>query len=261
MTHNDRRSALHRKIDRLGDHETAVVERVVDACILPVTSDLTADSWLGGDWGSMFQTRIRAHHALNPDPLGTKPFEAAFNSACELMGWAVVPTSSATHRFFDTTVTIPGSDPLQLSLKSSAAKGLRPDTIHISKLTEAAWIQDARNQRDRRDQIVALFEEYRGVTDAIIMLRCFPVEAGARFRYELVEIPTSVFEPVGRLTVAEAQHGTIPIPADQHPPTLKVRIDRSDAKVTVTALRLDACVVHGRWTVANLSGVDDDILT
>ncbi|MGB3053219.1 MAG: DNA cytosine methyltransferase [Acidimicrobiales bacterium] len=68
MTEPAEREHLHAKLDRLGEPEVAVVGRVVDACLVPVGYDFTNDTWLtAAGWGEVFQTRIRAHHALNPD--------------------------------------------------------------------------------------------------------------------------------------------------------------------------------------------------
>jgi hypothetical protein len=32
-------------------------------------------------------------------------------------------------------------------------------------------------------------------------------------------------------------------------PDARIRIDRSDAKITVSGIRTEVCTVHGRWTV------------
>ena len=96
-----------------------------------------------------------------------------------------------------------------------------------------------------------LFSEYREKTDSIIQLRCF--RSDQSFEYDLVELPTSTFAPLDGLSVADAQRSTIPILRDGLI-VAKVRIDRSDAKITVTGVPLTSCVVHGRWTVPNLSG-------
>jgi hypothetical protein len=125
---------------------------------------------------------------------------------------------------------------------------MRPGRVHISKLTEAAWIQDVRKKVDRRDRIVALFGEYQAITSSIMMLRGFRARNECDVYYELLEIPTSIFAPVADLGVDEAQAGTIRIP-DVEAPDFAIRVDRSDAKITISSIRLDLCVVHGRWGV------------
>lgn len=255
MSEEDRRTALRRKISHLGDPEVVVVDRFVDAVLTPVHYDLKADSWLTiQPWAEAFLARLRAHHALNPEPLSTTAFEAAFNASCQAAGWTVHTSSSATTRFVDTRVTIPGKRLFPLSLKATAAKNMVRSQVHISKLTEAAWIQDARTQSSRRDKIVELFAQYRQQTDSIIILRCFRLVDSPSLLYELVELPTAAFEPVKDLSVAEAQLATIPIPPGVDLPDLRIRIDRSDAKITLTGVRIDVCTVHGQWTIPVLSG-------
>jgi hypothetical protein len=243
------RADLLRKIDALGAQEVAVVHEFVDSLLTPVTEDLLANSWLTTpDWSEAFLARLRAHHALSREPLSTTQFEAAFEAACEAAGWMVDSSTSATQRFYDTAIAPPGTLlSKRISLKASSAKGMSKSYVHISKLTEAAWIQDVRKLADRQDRIIDLFREYRDTTDGIIMLRGFPGAAGVF--YELVEIPTSLFEPVDGLDIKTAQQPTIPVPPDSADPYLKIRIDRSDAKITLTGIKLTACSVHGRWTL------------
>ena len=76
------------------------------------------------------------------------------------MRWPVDERGSLTRRFVDVTVEA-GGEPRKLSLKSTAARRLSKTTTRISKLTEAAWIQDTRTPRARRDTMRKLFAEYR----------------------------------------------------------------------------------------------------
>lgn len=210
MTHRVGRDTLHAKIDLLSDGEAEVVTAVVDAISAPMYSEALPPTWLTASaWTGAFLARLRGHHGLSIEPLSTTQFEAAFNEACSAAGWYVETAGSATQRFFDTTVTIAHNKPLRLSLKASAAKDMQLQRIHISKLTEAAWIQDARRQSDRRDRIVELFQQYQRITAAIVMLRGFRGRNGYHVLYELVEIPTSIFDPVANLTIEQAQAGTI----------------------------------------------------
>lgn len=249
-TLNDSRTSLHAKIDALGLQEVAVVNEFVDALLVPVEAKLLSGSWLTTtEWAEAFLARLRAHHALSREPLSTTQFEAAFENACEAARWTVESSTSATQRFFDTTITLPGSSPKRLSLKASSAKDMSRSFVHISKLTEAAWIQDVRKQADRRDRIVELFQQYRSATDGIIMLRGFKSVAGVF--YELLEIPTTLFKSIDSLEVETAQKSTIPVPPTKtSKPDLKIRIDRSDSKITLTQIQLSVCAVHGQWTLA-----------
>lgn len=249
MTAGDRRAELHGKIDQLQPPEVVVVDQFVDAILGTVEYELTPGSWLTiPAWADTFLARLRSHHALNSNPLMTDAFEEAFNAACEAADWAVSPTVSATHRFYDTTITIPGQGDRQFSLKTTAAKSMSRSSVHISKLTEAAWIQDERTKKGRRDKIVELFTEYQQETDSIIVFRCFRDRPDV-FRYQLVEIPTTLFVSIKSLSVEEAQASTIPIPPKTRTPDARIRIDRSDAKISVTGIRIELCVIHGYWTI------------
>lgn len=236
------------QVEHLGPAELEVVSHFIDAINADVAFEPGDEtSWLTQGWLDAFTARLRAHHALSLDPLSTTQFEAAFNSACMAESWPTSPAASATHRFFDTTVVGPDAVERRISLKASSARGMRRDSIHISKLTEAAWIQDERTQAGRRARLVGLFKEYRDATTSIVVLRAFTNPDGSDVLYELVEIPTNLFEAVDDLTVAEAQAATIPVPSSQSPPDFKIRIDRSDSKITLTNIRLAVCEVHGRW--------------
>ena len=249
MTTHVSREDLLGRIAALGAQEVAVVNEFVDSLLAPVTEELLPASWLTTpDWSEAFLARLRAHHALSREPLSTTQFEAAFEAACEAAGWMVDSSTSATQRFYDTAIAPPGTLlSKRISLKASSAKGMSRSSVHISKLTEAAWIQDVRRLADRRDRIVDLFREYRAATDGIIMLRGF--RSAASVFYELLEIPTVLFAPIDDLDIASAQHQRISVPPDPADPYLKIVIDRSDAKITLTGIKLAVCSVHGRWTL------------
>lgn len=248
---DETRRRLHSKVDRLTEPEMVVVERIVDVILAPIDQWKPDNTWLNiDDWMEAFSVQIKAHHSISDEPLSRADFEAAFNNASSAVGWVVHPTTSATNRFYDTVIEVPGRGQLSLSLKATSARAMSPAYIHISKLTEAAWIQDVRTQVARRDRLVNLFREYRITTNSIIMLRGSRQDTGSLI-YELIEIPTSLFESVDRLTVAQAQSATIPIPpgSSTKDADLRIRVDRSDAKITVTGIKLSVTDVHGRWQV------------
>ena len=72
----------------------------------------------------------------------------------------------------------------------------------ISKLTEAAWIQDTRTPAARRTATLELFAHNRRDVTAILMLRAFRESADrVPNPYQLVEMPASVLdgrEAIGR---------------------------------------------------------------
>lgn len=120
-------------------------------------------------------------------------------------------------------------------------------TVHISKLTEAAWIQDARRARDRKPLTVQLFDDYRAATSSILMLRAFRSSSPPMLEYQLLEIPTEIFARVAGVSTLDFQGGTVPVRGLTGEVDFKIRLDRSDAKITLTGIRLGVCTVHGSW--------------
>ncbi len=239
------REALIAQMSGLSDQELEALANIIEALTAPISADWTGPGWLPLAWEARFRSALRIHHAINANPLGREAFEDAFNTTCESLGWRVYPAKSATNRFYDTVVD--NGVIRRLSLKATAAQRMREDVVHISKLTEAAWIQDARRKADRHRKLLSVFAEYRDTTDAIVLLRAMQ-HSGAT-RYQLLEISTELFASVPDLTAEQSQAGTIPLPPGSSTPVLKIRLDRSDAKITLTDIRLSACTVHGTWEI------------
>ena len=172
-------------------------------------------------------------------PLFQESFDSAYVAACSHAGHKVEKAPDG-QRFWDVMV-----DGRRISLKSSKAKSLCVDTLHISKLTEAAWIQDCRTAAKRREHTHRLFKEYCSEVDAIVQLRYFQ----SLQLYELFEIPVSLFSQimdVGRDHFS-ADGPTINIPIGKNPPDFTLKLDRSDAKVTIARINKHLCLVHGIW--------------
>ena len=181
--------------------------------------------------------------------MGLSSFETVFRNACEHLRWSIDPLGSQTQRFVDIVVRPESGNPRRLSLKSTAARNISETTLHISKLTEAAWIQDTRTARGRRDRTLDLFRQYRDAVDQIVMLRAFRDEMGNTPRkYQLVEIPVSIFDSIQQapLQVFGSDAPVIECTVDDRVEAV-VAIDRSDAKITVRRVQLSACTVHAEW--------------
>lgn len=248
---NDEQEALAANIDALTPMGVRYVSQIVDSLASPPTVE-TRSSWLTSDsrWVEYFGLTISGHHGATTEPLGLISFEIAFQSACEAVDWKMDPAGSATQRFLDTTLRTPDGQERKISLKSTAAQKLSKSTIHISKLTEAAWIQDMRSKRQRRDRTVELFREYRAAVDSIIMFRAFRENAQSiPYRYQLVEIPSAIFESIENAPLdAFASDGpTIDCGYRGHSRAARVSLDRSDSKITVKQIQLSVCTVHAEW--------------
>lgn len=195
--------------------------------------------WNSREFESEFRSKLLTHHCFMGSPLFQESFDSAFVAACLHAGHQVEQTAEG-QRFWDVTI-----DGKRISLKSSKAKSLRKDTLHISKLTEAAWIQDCRTATKRCENTRRIFKAYCDDVDAILQLRYFK-----SFRiYELVEIPVSIFAQildVGKKHFA-ADGPTINIPVGKNPPDFTLKLDRSDAKLTIANINKQLCLVHGTW--------------
>lgn len=194
-----------------------------------------------------FRSRLLTQHCFVGTPLFQESFDAAFIAACRQSGHEVNPAPSGL-RFWDVLV-----DNRKISLKSTKAKNLRMNALHISKLTEAAWIQDCRTATMRMNRTVELFQEYCAEVDAIIQLRYFENSQ----LYELVEIPVDpLFQQVMNIDKSEfaADGPAINVPADKHPPDFTLKLDRSDSKITIANINKAVCVVHGSWRLELTNG-------
>lgn len=67
--------------------------------------------------------------------------------------------------------------------------------------------------------------------------------------YELVEIPVTLLSQI--LDVGPKHYAadgpTIKIPVGKNPPDFTLKLDRSDAKITVANINKARCLVHGIW--------------
>lgn len=248
------REAVQRRIDELSPMGVRFVARLVDSLASPPRTQIAApqSTWINAedDWIEYFGLVISAHHGTTAEPLGLLSFETAFCSACEAVGWIVDRSGSATQRFIDITVRAANGPARKLSLKSTAARNLSKSSVHISKLTEAAWIQDVRSARDRRKRTQELFGEYRKAVDAIVMLRAFRSDSNSiPNRYQLIEIPSAIFASIAKAPVSafNADGPTVDCAYGDHEVAARVSLDRSDAKITVKQVLLAACDVHAEW--------------
>ena len=194
---------------------------------------------LSEEFAREFRATLLIHHYFLKSPLATNSFEAAFVRAARAAGHAVTQAPDG-QRFWDVEI-----DGRKISLKSTAQKGLKVKTLHISKLCEAAWIQDMRGAAQREGATKNLFAEYTTAVDSIIQLRLFKAKAF----YELVKIPSTLLAQVASVPRAEfAPDGpSIGIPVGQDPPDFTLKLDRSDAKVTLANINKEVCSVLGTW--------------
>lgn len=245
---------LKAKLDRMSSAKIRFVAQMVDALERsPAAEVRQSHTWItdSADWLEHFGLALSVHHGTTSEPLQLTGFETVFRGACDSVRWDVDPSGSPTRRFVDLVVTAGGTQ-RRLSLKSTAAKKLSERKAHISKLTEAAWIQDQRKPQDRQMELQRLFREYTHVVDAIIMLRAFRKKTTSiPYRYQLLEIPTSIFDSLQDAPLEVFQRDAPVVECFvEGRVAARVAVDRSDAKITVRGISLAECVVHAEWQPA-----------
>ena len=246
---------LKARLDTLSPVKIEFVAQLVESLSRSPSAEIRSQgTWLtaSGNWTEYFGLALSVHHAATTVPLGLGSFESVFRNACEHVDWPIEPAESATQRFVD-LVVYPTNQPVRrLSLKSTAAKRLSTSHLHISKLTEAAWIQDVRTPRDRRERTLQLFRDYQEQVSHIVMLRAFREAVDTTpSLYQLVEVPTSIFDSIQGASLSEFDSDAPAIPCRVNGEVVAtVALDRSDAKITVRRIRIDACTVHAEWRQA-----------
>ena len=241
------------KLDEFSPAKIRFIANVVDSLANPPQAEIRAkQTWLTSstDWIEYFGLALSVHHGATTEPLGLIAFETVFRNACDSVGWQLTPAGSATRRFVDLEVTDGEGTARRLSLKSTAAKNISESTAWISKLTEAAWIQDTRTPRDRRHRLQRLFADYQEAVDSIIFLRAFRKD-GIPHRYQLIEIPVVLFDSVQDAPPEAFQRDAPVVPCQRDGETVAtIAVDRSDAKIMVRRIKISACTIHADWTRA-----------
>lgn len=221
--------------------ERSAVDRLLGCLRAPVEETINPTSDLAMPaFAAEFKGRLLTQHLFVGTPLLDLTFERAFRESMAAAGSSLGEHQGNTARFWDCQI---GGQ--RFSLKSTQAKSLSPTKATISKLTEAAWIQDCRTAAKRREETLALFNEFLASVDRLVQIRYF---ASAQ-TYELLEIPMHLFASVKKVpqTCFRADGPAIGIPVGQLPPDFTLVLDRSDAKVTIRNVLVEKCIVHARW--------------
>ena len=240
---------LKKKLDRMSSAKIRFVAQMVDALERSPAARVKQNTWLTGSpkWLEHFGLALSVHHGATSEPLQLTGFETVFRGACESAHWEVEASGSRTRRFVDIVVNAGGTR-RRLSLKSTAAKKLSERFAEISKLTEAAWVQDQRKPAARQKALQKLFREYTDAVDAIIMLRAFREPAAIPHRYQLIEIPASIFDSIQEAPLAVFQRDAPIVEClTTGRVAARVAVDRSDAKITIRSISLAECLVHAEW--------------
>lgn len=163
------RADLFAAVHGLDDNQVAKLLDVARVMAQPIEERINADSEvLRPEFVAEFRARLQAHHATHTTQMDRLGFESAFLSASRAAGLEAAEAPSRTTRFYDATIS--GE---QVALKTEGAKSLKADKLHISKLSEAAWIQDVRSARKRYERSMELVDAFLGAVDRIFVLRYY----------------------------------------------------------------------------------------
>ncbi|MYQ49963.1 MULTISPECIES: hypothetical protein [unclassified Streptomyces] len=227
------------------------IRNIVDSMLRPMVELINPQSALvSNSFSAEFRARLQAHHGTHTTPLDRLAFENALAASCAAEGMIVEMAPSKTTRFWDLRV-----DGEQISAKSTSAKDIKLHELHISKLSEGAWIQDCRSARMRYDGTMTLLEAFLAAVQRWIVLRAYRLRSEPdTLIYELIEVPMALFAAIEHLGV---QHFSSDSPRidvhDEQGKTLQLLLDRSDSKVTINKIPKDRCIVHGTWKLEGVS--------
>lgn len=238
----ERREELEALLSRLNEAEVARLIEIGNSMIAPIEERVAADGdLLRPEFVAEFRSRLQIHHATQDSPLDRLGFENAFLAASRAAGLEAVEAPSRTTRFYD--VTIAGE---RFALKTEGAKDMKADRLHISKLSEAAWIQDMRSARLRYEKAMEFVDAFLAVVDRMFVLRYY--RASAIPHYELVEIPITHFERIKMTSVSDFDSDAPRIKiADGSGDIMEFHIDRSDSKITIGKIEKSQCIVRAEW--------------
>lgn len=191
----------------------------------------------------MMGDALRIHHAFSRQALSKDRFEFALESSLRRAGIRAELVENRTNRGHD--ITIAG---VPVSLKTQADKGIRKDSLHISKFMElgkGAWKLPL-----LRDMYVQHLKSY----DRIFQFR--QLQPGPEsYLYELVEIPKSLLlEGKNAQLVVQARSRQNPKPGYGYVYDAEGKIKfalyfdgGTERKLQIKTIRKDLCIVHATW--------------
>lgn len=247
MSRSKRIERLLAAIPELSDHRLQLVDRVVSIFALP------RDYWRSPEFAIItprtledFGDVLRLHHCFSREPFSKDKFEYALENVLQLSGIDAV-LAPRGQRGYD--IRINGEN---FSLKTEAAKAIRPDTIHISKFMELGggqWGDEPNDLVGLRAQFLSAL----GSIQRILILRA--LEKGSpKYFYELVEIPKNLLEKAadGRLemmgsSTQSPKPGYCYVEENGKTQFCLYFDGGGERKLQIKRLRKDLCCVHATW--------------
>lgn len=238
-------------LKNLSPIQTEVVVSIVKRFLEKIDGELLINDFLTKDAFEYFGMRLAAHHASSSHMLKKENFEHIIEQSFRRTGSKTKRQNSMTVRGAD--IEINGSS---ISLKTEAARSIKPSHITISKLMEAAWIKRVTSTDDIPNYIRSMIMPHFSNYEKIFILRCYiDPSKKTNIRYDLREIPKAVLSEISRLTGADftALTQTRTTSAQVHiggHVAFKFRLDGSDDKITITNLDVSLCPLHAWWSLA-----------
>lgn len=243
------RATLIPLLEVLDDASVSQLVQIAGALANAIEATVNPDAGLMvPEFQAEFEARLKVHHATHSKQLDRISMEDAFKAASRRAGRRVGRSAGATAPFIDLVVDGEG-----VALKSTAAKDVRAGHLHISKLCEAAWIQDVRGAQPREKHCKDQIRKFLAQAHRIFQLRVLPDRA--YWRYQLVEVPVALFQPILDLDrgLFAPDGPRIPV-SDSSGACLTLVLDRSDAKITIARIPISRCIVHAEWTLPKKAG-------
>ncbi|NJK91728.1 MAG: restriction endonuclease [Blastochloris sp.] len=247
MTKNERIQRLIATIPELSSYRLQLVDKVVGVFQTEKTfsrnqRSILITSQVLEDFGDV----LRLHHAFSREPFSKDKFEYALERVLleSKVSAMLAPRGS---RGYDIEI---GEE--RFSLKTEAAKGIKEDTIHISKFMELGggqWGSDPSDLIGLRQQFLS---NLAGI-QRILILRALR-KGEPSYRYELVEIPKGLLSKAaqGRLGM-RTESSQNPKPGycyieEKGDPLFSLYFDGGgERKLQIKGLRKAHCIVHGTW--------------
>jgi hypothetical protein len=241
-------------LEQLSPIQIHVVRAIIERFAGGFTGEHLRQDFMSAEAYEYFGMRLTAHHASSSHLLKKENFEHILEQSFRLAGVQTTRQNSMTHRGADLMVGT-----RSLSLKTESAQGIRPNSITISKLMEAAWIKKITTTADIPKFITTMVMPHFSNYDSIFMLRSYRNRDDARLvRYDLHEIPKELLSRIGGLVAADFTPltPTRTTSADvkiNGSPAFKFRLDGSDDKLTINNLDVRLCPLHAWWSLTEVA--------
>lgn len=236
--------ALAKALRHLSESQRDLVRRVMAQFALPYNfsrnakSDLITVSVL-----NHFGDALRTHHALSRQALSKDRFEFALERALNMGGVKADLVSSRTNRGHD--ISVAG---VPVSLKTEAAKGIKIDSIHVSK-----WMELGKGYW-KLSILRDVFLDHLASYDRIFTLRCLQ-QGPRKYHYELVEIPKALLRESEKCEfemMTDSKQDPQPGYGRVYRPnrTLKYELyfdGGTERKLQIRRLDKSLCIVHATW--------------